>query len=243
MLIRALYKLVKETVRLIYRKYEVLGRENLPEGPFVIAGNHAQIHGPIVAQLFMPEKSRTWCIGEMLHPKEVPAYAYKDFWSEKPKWIRWYFKLCSYLIAPLAAFVFSNADVIGVYHDKRILGTFKESLKALEAGENLVIFPECPTERNNIVYEFQDGYADLGRMYGKKTGRKLPFVPMYIAPDLKQIWYGKPEAFDFTAPAAEERKRVNEVMMERVTEIGRSLPLHTVVPYKNVDKKLRPKNR
>lgn len=242
-MLRLLYRFVKWTVRTVYKKYEVLGKENLPEGPFVIVGNHVQIHGPIVAQLYMPGKSRTWCIGEMMHPKEVPAYAFQDFWSEKPKSVRWIFRICSYLIVPLAWFVFRYADVIGVYHDKRILTTFKQSLKALEAGENLVIFPECPTERNNIVYEFQDGYADLGRMYGKKTGRKLPFVPMYIAPCLNRIWFGRPEEFDFGVPAAEERKRVNDVMMERVTELGRSLPEHTVVPYKNLPKNRYPKNR
>ena len=243
MIQKTLYRFIRWCVKTIYRKYEVLGKENLPEGPYVIIGNHCQIHGPIVAQLYMPEKSITWGIGDMMHAKDIPSYAYRDFWSEKPKSVRWIFKICSYLIVPLAVLIFNNADMIGVYHDKRILGTFKESLAALCDGKNLVIFPECPTERNNIIFEFQEGYADLGRMYGKKTQRKLPFVPMYVAPDLKQIWFGKPEEFDFSANGADERKRVNQVMMDRVTKLGQSLPLHVVVPYRNVDKKEYPKNR
>lgn len=240
---RFLYVFLRESTRFIYQKYQLCGKENLPAEPFVVVGNHAQIHGPLVSQLYMPMKSKTWTIGEMMHPKEVPAYAFRDFWSEKPKSVRWIFKICSYLIVPLAYVVFGNADVIGVYHDKRIINTFKESLKALENGISLVIFPECPTPRSNIVYEFQEGYADLGRMYGKKTGKKLAFVPMYTAVGLKEIHFGKPEYFDFTADPKLERARINEVMMDRITETGQSLPPHKVVPYKNVPKSEYPMNR
>lgn len=93
------YKFIKKAVTCFYPKIEVLGTENLPDEPCVIVGNHAQMHGPICAKLYCPGKHDTWCAGEMMHLKDVPEHAFRDFWSRKPKWTHPWFKLLSYLIA------------------------------------------------------------------------------------------------------------------------------------------------
>ena len=114
---KALYKVIKGAVKLVYPRITVEGMENLPEGACIIVGNHAQMNAPIACELYFPGTHYTWCAQEMMHLKEVPPYAYKDFWSGKPKSVRWIFKIASYLIAPLAVCVFNNANCIGVYRD------------------------------------------------------------------------------------------------------------------------------
>ena len=112
-----------------------------------------------------------------MHRTEIAAYAYQDFWSGKPKAVRWFYRLLSHLIVPLSVCVFNNAHTVGVYHDARLLSTFRESAQKLKEGDRLVIFPECYDEHNNIVHAFHDRFIDLGRMYYKQTGKALPFVP------------------------------------------------------------------
>jgi len=214
----------------------------LPDEPCVIVGNHSQMYGPIAGELYTPGKHDIWCAGEMMHREEVAAYAYQDFWSKKPKWNRWFFKLLSRLIGPLSELIFTNAHTVAVYHDTRLITTFRESIEKLQQGHSMVIFPEHYTERNNIVHDFQDKFIDLARFYYKKTGVALSFVPLYLAPRLKTMYYGKPIVFDPTAPIAEERRRICEALMDAITEIAVSLPEHTVVPYPNVPKKQYPKN-
>ena len=46
----------------------------------------------------------------MMHRDEVAAYAYRDFWSGKPRAVRWFYKLLSHLIVPLSVCVFNNAS-------------------------------------------------------------------------------------------------------------------------------------
>ena len=92
-----LFRAIKYLVRLFYPKIEVVGMENLPDEPVVIVGNHTQMHGPIACELYLPDNCYTWCAGQMMKLKEVPSYAYEDFWHLKPKWIRWFFKIVSYL--------------------------------------------------------------------------------------------------------------------------------------------------
>ena len=178
-----------------------------------------------------------------MHMKEVPAYAYKDFWSLKPKWIRWFFKIISYVIAPIASYALSRADTIAVYKDGRIAHTFKETVDKLNEGANIVIFPECPQNFNNIVNEFQDKFIDVARIYYKKYNKELSFVPMYNAAKLKTIVFGKPIKFDFNKQIDEERKRICDYLKEEITKLATELPVHTVVPYLNIKKKDYPKSK
>lgn len=224
-------------VRLCYRKPEFVGLEHLPEEPCIIVGNHAQTHGPIVGELYFPGKPYIWCAGEMMHLTTVPAYAYRDFWSRKPKTIRWLFKLASYLIAPLSVLVFNNVHTIGVYRDKRILSTFQITVEKLQAGNNVIIFPEHDAPYNDILCDFQDGFVRVARNFYHKTGKKLAFVPMYLAPSLKKVVLGEPVCFDPETPIKEERRRITQTLMERITQMAVSLPRHIVVPYNNVSKK------
>ena len=175
--------------------------------------------------------------------KEVPAYAFQDFWSQKPKWTHPYFKLCSYLIAPLSVIVFNGANTIPVYRDMRLINTFRTTVNRLEEGFDVVIFPEKDEKYNHFLYQFQDKFIDVARMYYKKTGKEVSFVPLYIAPNLKKMFYGKPIQFHADAPIDEERQRIKEYLMTEMTDMAVSLPEHIVVPYRNIPKKLYPSNK
>lgn len=225
-----------------YKKMTVEGIENLPEEPACIVGNHSKMNGPISCELYFPGSHYTWCIAEMLHKKDVAAYAYKDFWSHKPIAVRWFYRLLSHLIGPLAEFLLGNSYTIGVYHDKRIVQTFRESLEKMEEGASIIIFPEHDVPHNNIVHEFQSGFVDIARLYYRKTGRDLPFVPLYVCPALKKLVIGKPVYYDHTADKKAEPQRIARALMDAVSELAYEQPPHTVIPYPNIPKKDYPTN-
>lgn len=238
-----LFKVIKKAVDIFYPNTELIGTEHLPDEPAIIVGNHAQMNGPIIGELYMPDNYYIWCAAQMMHLKDVPAYAFSDFWSEKPIYSRWFFKVLSYIIAPLSVLVFNNARTIPVYKDTRILTTFRATLEKLQQGNSIIIFPEQDKNFNNILYDFQDKFVDIARLYHNKTGKELKFVPMYIAPSLKKVYFGKSVSFSGKADIIDERARIRTSLMTTITEIATSLPVHTVVPYKNVPKKLYPKNK
>lgn len=238
-----LFKIIKALVRFFFGKMEVVGLENLPENNTIIVGNHTQMNGPIAGELFMKDNCYIWCAGEMMNLKEVPQYAFHDFWSQKPKWTHPFYRLLSYIITPLALCLFHNARTIAVYRDMRIMSTFKESIKMLQNGANLLIFPEKDEKNNNILYRFQENFIDIAKLYHKKTGIELTFVPMYIAPKLKKMYIGKGIPYDSKNSIEEERKRISEYLSDEITDIARSLPEHIVIPYRNIPKKFYLKNK
>ena len=237
-----IYRIIRWFVLLFSPKYQIEGAENLPDGPCIIVGNHCQMYGPIAGELYTPGKHEIWCAGQMMEWKEVHGYAFQDFWSFKPRATHWFFKLASYLITPLAVCVFNNAHTIPVWHDTRILTTFRRSLEKLQEGARIVIYPEHNKKYNNVVYDFQDKFIDLARFYYKKTGQELCFVPQYLAPKLKKLIYGKPIRFQADAPIAQERERLCRELMKEITAIAVAQPEHTVIPYRNIRKRDYPKN-
>ncbi len=237
-----IYRVLRWLVWLFSPKYRLEGTENLKEGPCIIAGNHSHMYGPIAGELYTPGKHYVWCIGEMMHREEIPGYAFRDFWSGKPGWTHWFYHLLSHLITPLALCLFNNAHTIAVYHDTRLITTYRESIEKLKEGNSIVIFPECYDKHNNIVHGFQDKFIDLARFYYKKTGVELNFVPMYLAPKLKTIYYGKPVHFNADADIRSERSRICSALMDGITEMAISLPEHTVIPYPNISSRHYGKN-
>ena len=237
-----LYRLIYRVIRMFSPKYKLSGTENLPPEPCIIVGNHCQMYGPIAAEMYMPRAHYIWCIGEMMNRKEVPAYAFQDFWSMKPRRIRWFYRLLSHLIAPLAEYIFTHAHTIPVYRDARVMTTFRQSAERLKEGADIVIFPESSEPYNGILWKFREHFADLALLYYRRTGTAICFVPMYTAPRLSSIHFGKPVRYQPEADAAEERTRICRAMQESISDLASALPRHTVVPYVNIPKKQYPLN-
>lgn len=231
------YKIIRTLVRLFYGNMEVVGLENLPEDNTVIVGNHSQLHGPIAAELFMKDNCYIWCAGQMMNLKDVPEYAFWDFWSQKPKWIQPFYKVMSYVIAPLSVCIFNNARTIAVYRDMRIMSTFKETIKLMQKGANIIIFPEKDEKMNHILYQFQENFIDIAKLYHKKTGVELTFVPLYIAPKLKKMYIGKGIRYQSAHEMADEKARISRYLSDEITKMASDLPKHTVVPYRNIPKR------
>ena len=240
---RVVYLILRCIIYVIYPKTKIFGAENLPDEGAILVGNHTKMNGPIIAQLYLPGKNKIWCASQMMTMSEVPAYAYKDFWSGKPKWIQWFYKMLSHIIAPLAVIIFKNADTIPVYRDLRLKSTFRMTEEYLQEGNNIVIFPEHYKDHNNIINDFQDRFIDIARFYYKKTGKKVSFVPLYNAPMLHSAYIGKPITYDENTDIKIERKRICDYLMDEITAIAVSLPKHKVVTYANLRKKDYPYNK
>ncbi len=237
------YRFLRGMVRLCYPRIQVAGAENLPEGCCVAVGNHAQANGPIAAELYFPGKHYIWCASQMMTLREVPGYAFQDFWSQKPRWTQPLYQALSVLIAPLSVCLFNNAHTIPVYRDARLRVTFRRTMDLLDEGNRIVIFPEHGKPLNHILYEFQDRFIDVARYYHHRAGKALSFVPMYLSPELRVLTIGKPIAFRPEAPIAVERDRIREALVRAITRLAEELPPHTVVPYRNIPRREYPSSR
>lgn len=236
------YRIIKGLIHFFYPRFHCEGVEHIPGEPVIFVGNHSQIHGPLAGEFYMPVPRKTWCAAQMMERKEVAAYAFQDFWSQNPRWTHPFYKLLARAIVPLSVLLFNHAETIPVYRDSRVLSTFRTTLQTLEAGTSVLIFPEKDGEHDNILYPFQDHFIDLAKLWYKRTGKGLCFVPLYVCPARKTLYFGTSVRFEPDAPLEAERARVCEALRKEIRSMAQALPRHRVVPYRPMKKKLYPYN-
>ena len=155
----------------------------------------------------------------MMSAKEIPDYAYHDFWDEKPKALKPLFRLLSYIIAPFASCVMRCGDTIAVYHDTRVINTFRTTVKKLNEGNHIIIFPECKRGYNQILCAFQENFIDVAKLYYKKTGKEVCFVPMYLAPRPRML----PRTPYFSCQTLARAVTFSPISRERAARLSRSM--------------------
>ena len=74
--------------------------------------------------------------------------------------------------------------------------------------------------------------------------RLLSYIiaPLYVTPRLKRLVFGKPIRYCAAYSKDQDRERICDYLMKEITALAYSLPAHTVVPYKNIPKKMYPSN-
>ena len=181
--------------------------------PPVFICNHGEVFGPLVCALFFPVPFRSWTISMMMtDPEEVKDYLYRNTFGPK-KWLPDAVgRFISGALGRASVTVMRQLEAIPVYRDQpmKLRETIRLSTEALEAGDPLLIFPEDPEgkyEREGIS-RLNPGFVMPALAYGRKTGKRLRFIPVYADKAKRRIAFGEEIPFDPDRPFAEEQDRI-----------------------------------
>ena len=230
---KSLYaRLLEPLARLIFPKCKLVTKQQIPDDePAVFLCNHSAAIGPALMTLYFEKPHKTWVISYAMDKKIGPNYFFHDGFFGRSHKCKWFFRLLSKIVMPMLRPLLRMGDPILVYHDRRITNTFNESVEALEQGKNLVVFPESPVRATEYVSTLYDGFADVGRMYFKKTGKCLKFYPVYCEKKNRVISIGEPITYDPNAPQRDERRIIAEHVQNGIDSLARELPPHKPVPF------------
>ena len=216
---------------MIFRKAQVRTKTPLPDEPAVYLCNHSAAIGPALMTLYFPVPHKTWMISYAFdRTVDVNYFAHDAFFIRAHKHKKFYRAISRFSIRTLQH-LFPLADPIPVYHDRRVIDTFRDSENALESGKSLVIFPESPVRFSPYVHELYDGFADVGRAYYKATGKKLKFYPVYAEKKNRVISVGAPIEYDPDVPAKQERQAIASYVRDAIDALARELPEHKPTPF------------
>ncbi len=181
--------------------------------PIVFLGNHAEIYGPIASALCFPFRVRFWVISKMMYnKKEVRQYLYENTFSKKtflPLIIR---KFLAWILGWLSVNVMNALRAIPVYRDSpmKLRQTLRESLEALETGENLMIFPEHPDGKyvKGGISELSPGFLMLAEAWWKKSEKKLRIMPVFANRQKRTFSFGNEITYEPENGFAYEQERI-----------------------------------
>ena len=224
-------RMLMAVLRPLFR-HQLKGAENIvPDvnNPIVFLCNHGEIYGPVASMLCMPVPVRPWVISEMAVSKEeVSAYVYK-YTIGPATWLgplRW---PLARLLGPISIWGMNQLESIPVYRNKprELMTTFRTSVEALQAGDNLLIFPENPdADRDHPGYEhggmgeLYRGFVMLAQVYYNRTGKRCRFLPMYAHKGLRTLSFGTEIVYDPDNEPMAERDRIVEEAHAQMTALA-----------------------
>lgn len=216
-LIRALMALLRPAFRHTLKDAENVKPDE--SNPIVFLCNHGEVYGPVAGMLFCPVPVRSWSISDMMiDPKEVAEYSYKYTFSQI-KWLgplRW---PVARLLGYISVWGMTKLEAVPVFRNKprELMTTFRKSVEAMQAGDNLLIFPEnpdadpdAPGYEDGRPGELFRGFPMLAQVYYNKTGKRCRFLPMLAHKGMRTLSFGTEIVYDPDAAPIDERDRIVE---------------------------------
>ena len=205
-----------------FLRLKVSGLENLRKGdyPSVFVCNHGFIYGPISAVIYLPTYFRPWIHNAMLQKESAIKEMNLTMGKHVPKWL---IRMISGGVC-WALNSFNPIPVVrGATHD--VGSTFDESLKALEEGDNILIFPEKPkrmTSQTGVTTRnFFTGFASIGQLYHEKTGKNLLFYPLYSDRNHRAFRIGEPVEYNPELTSIESKRAIAHEIQQRMDALAR----------------------
>jgi 1-acyl-sn-glycerol-3-phosphate acyltransferase len=219
-------RLFYKIFRFVLLRIRIHGRRNINlHGPLILVSNHAGSFGPISVITSFPSKLYPWVDHETTEAKTVAKKVQEDFLEAelhlKPP-------LSAYLgrvIGRICVALLKDIEAIPVYgKSRRIRHTVDTSLKLLEEGKNILVFPEdVKKSKNEAICDFSTGFMNLAKLYFEKTRKAVSFLPIAVNRRVKGILVGKPIRFDESVPFHDEKARLKRELESSIFTMYRSL--------------------
>lgn len=205
-----------------------IGKEKLKNigRPIIFVGNHYEIYGPVVSVLRMPVSFRPWVIWQMMDSDEIEEHikaGVEVSCKFLPKFIR---KKIPKIVKKFMLYIFECIGSIPVYRDnlRQVIKTINDTVKAMEEGDNVMLFPEKPEIGAGYslggVDNFYTGFVEIGYAYYKKTGKCATFVPVYISKKHRKLYIGDGTVFNAENAKADEKRRVAEELHRKMLQMA-----------------------
>jgi hypothetical protein len=208
----------------IFLRYRVIGLENVRhDGPALYVANHLNTLGPLLFFFALPIRFHPWVKADLVDARRSPPYLYKEFVQPilhlKGRPGLALARVCSWLSVPLIRQLGSVPVESGTGWTGR---AFRGSMALLAQNKHVLIFPEDPQgdlDPETRIHAFAYGFAELCRLYQKRTGHHLPVYPMAVHPARKVIAIAEAEFYRAQGNRREDVRRFGERVQERIRQL------------------------
>lgn len=177
------------------------------EEPVVFVCNHHEVFGPLAVAANLPLRYRFWINEAVIHAtknreKLVVGTQHIFPWMNEKIALK---AVGAY--AGLAEKFFRPFEPIPVDREQpaKLLSTLRKSVKALQNGDSIIIFPETgiPHYSHGGVNEFFSGFAMLGEVFYRTCGKALRFCAVYVDKKHRRLSFGQPVSYGGNAEIAD----------------------------------------
>ena len=206
-------------VRFVLPDMETVWEEPFDSEAAVFCPNHAASFGPIAMCAFfsLRDQCHPWLNAGIMERKEIPAYVRQDYWWEPGCFFEPLLNMTlPYLMALLLPPILGSVPGVPVYHDNRVIRTFRKSLEYVAQGHHLVIFSEQPAGHGSSEMELNRGFLQVAPLICKRTGKALKFYPVHVDRAARRITVSKPVPYDPALPLKEQEDGIIQALSKSI---------------------------
>lgn len=216
------FRFIKKITRCKYKQPTFVFLGEKFEKSSIVLSNHEGTDAPMSLEIYYDAPLRMWGAYQM-NSGVVKMYQYQTrvYYHEKKGWNIHLARLFCLLASPLTNLFYKGLDLISTYRDSRFLITLRESIAALKAGENIVIFPE--DSKNGYLAElegFYNGFALLAELCEKK-GVDAPIYVTYFQKKTRTYVIDKPVYYRDLKAEGLSREEIVAKLLARCNELGK----------------------
>ena len=122
-----------------------------------------------------------------------------------------------------------SVESIPVYREnpRKLMLTFRETVAAMEAGDNILIFPENSLSTDDKRYqkegvsEFFTGFTMVAQLYYNRTGKAPQFIPLYANKKKRTITFGDALRYDPENNPNDEKERICTTLRDELNRLAK----------------------
>jgi len=219
--------LFKSIKAYVIKKRQVRIR-SLSDAPTIFVANHEQSFGPVSAMASLPQPLFPWVTHEITDKGLCPQYIESDFVRPEVHLRPPLSVVLSRIIGRICVALMRDLKAIPVYKaSKRIAETIEISVRYLEQGRRLLIFPEIPNRIfNEFICEFDTGFVTIAKSLYERTRQIVTFLPVAVHRGAKSLHLGSPVYFDPFNSFRKEKARIKQELIDQISAMYREMEPH-----------------
>ncbi|MBO7344600.1 MAG: hypothetical protein J6U92_01515 [Clostridia bacterium] len=215
------FSFVKKIMKIRYKrpKFIYLGEE-IDKGSVIVC-NHEGTDSPMAWEMYSGKPVSFWGAYQMNSGlKKMYSYQTKVYYHQKKGWNLFGARAFCLLASPLTNMFYKGLNVISTYQDARFARTIRESMVALENGENIVIFPEKSDNGYQATLQGFHGGVALFLKACLKKGNDVTVYPSYFNKEKNVCLVGKPLKYSELLKGQEDKEVVAQTLCDLCNELG-----------------------
>ena len=138
------------------------------------------MQGPLATLIWLPYLTRPWILSILCQKESAYAHYCRYTFTQRYGWPLPVAKLVAYPLAAFMGRITKDLGAIPVHRDRESFKTISQSLKALLAKDNLILYPDVAYDQRGEIGEVYRGFLLLEKYFYPRSGQHLPFVPIHI---------------------------------------------------------------
>jgi len=223
---RLWFRMMKGLIRLKYRKPQFVYLGEKPTDGSVILVNHIGARVPLTMECYLDFPIRMWGTHEMNTSfRKLWRHMTVDYYHEILRWNIHLARLFCLIAAPLTYIFYKGLRLVSTYKDSRFKASINESIKLVNEGNNIVIFPENPED--GYLDQLKEFYPDfvLFCEIALRRGIDLPIYAAYLREKTNVFMFDKPIMYSELKKMHSNRNDMADYLLKRTNAL-----LYTELP-------------